>query len=101
MAPGGFSPPDYVAFRDRVTSLESIAAYRNREYELSGVQAPQRITALRASASLLNLLGMSPVIGRTFTQAEDEGATRVAILSAPLTSGRGASAGIQTSSAGP
>jgi putative ABC transport system permease protein len=84
MAPGGFSPPDYVAFRDRVTSLESIAAYRNREYELSGVQAPQRITALRASASLLNLLGVSPVIGRTFTQAEDEGTTRVAILSAHL-----------------
>src|SRR5580765_2746127 len=28
MTPGGFSPPDYVAFRDRVTSLESIAAYR-------------------------------------------------------------------------
>jgi hypothetical protein len=84
MAPGGFSPPDYVAFRDRVTSLESIAAYRNREYELSGVQAPERIIALRASASLLNLLGVNPVIGRTFTPAEDEAPARVAILSSRL-----------------
>ena len=84
MPPGGFSAPDYIAFRDRVTSLESIAVYRNREYELSGVEAPERIVALRASASLLNLLGVSPVIGRTFTQAEDEGAARVAILSGRL-----------------
>ena len=84
MPPWGFSAPDYIAFRDRVTSLESIAVYRNREYELSGVEAPERIIALRASASLLNVLGVSPVIGRTFTQAEDEGAARVAILSGRL-----------------
>jgi predicted permease len=84
MAPGGFSAPDYVAFRDRVTSLESIAAYRNREYELSGVEAPERIITLRASASLFNLLGVSPVIGRTFTQGEDDGSARVAILSSRL-----------------
>src|SRR5262245_55308486 len=38
MLPAGFSAPDYIAFRDRVTSLESIAVYRNREYELSGVE---------------------------------------------------------------
>ena len=84
MPPGGFSASDYIAFRDRVNSLESIAVYRNREYELSGVEAPERIIALRSSASLLNVLGVSPVIGRTFTQEEDEGAARVAILSSRL-----------------
>jgi len=84
MPPAGFSPPDYIAFRDRVNSLESIAVYRNREYELSGVEAPERIIALRSSASLLNVLGVSPVIGRTFTQEEDEGAARVALLSSRL-----------------
>jgi putative ABC transport system permease protein len=81
MPPAGLSPPDYLAFRDRVTSVESIAAYRNREYELSGVEAPERIIGLRASASLLNVLGVSPVIGRTFTQAEDEASARVAVVS--------------------
>ncbi len=84
MLPAGFSAPDYIAFRDRVTSLDSIAVYRNREYELSGVETPERIIALRASASLLNVLGVSPVIGRTFTQEEDEGAALVAILSTRL-----------------
>jgi putative ABC transport system permease protein len=84
MPPAGLSPPDYIAFRDRVTSLESIAVYRNREYELSGVEAPERIISLRASASLLNVLGVNPVIGRTFTQEEDEALARVAILSGRL-----------------
>ena len=84
MPPGGFSAPDYLAFRDRVTSVESIAAYRNREYELSGVEAPERIIGLRASASLFDSLGITPVIGRTFTPAEDDGASRVAILSGHL-----------------
>jgi predicted permease len=84
MAPGGFSPPDYIAFRDRVTSLESYGVYKNREYELSGIETPERIIALRSSASLFNVLGVSPVIGRTFTPEEDEGAARVAILSSRL-----------------
>ena len=81
MLPPGFSAPDYIAFRDRVTSLESIAVYRNREYELSGVEAPERIISVRASASLFSVLGVSPLIGRTFTREEDEAAARVAILS--------------------
>jgi putative ABC transport system permease protein len=81
MPRGGFSPPDYFAFRDRVTSVESIAAYRNREYELSGVEAPERIIGLRASASLFASLGISPIIGRTFTQAEDEALAKVAVVS--------------------
>src|SRR4029450_13109718 len=84
MPPAGFSPPDYIAFRDRVTSLESYAVYKNREYELSGIEAPERIIALRSSASLFNVLGVNPVIGRTFTQEEDEGAARVAVLSSRL-----------------
>src|SRR5262245_7830737 len=84
MPPGGFSAPDYIAFRERVTSLESIAAYRNREYELSGIEAPERIIGLRASASLFNVLGLSPVVGRTFTQGEEDASARVAILSGHL-----------------
>src|SRR5262245_19401647 len=84
MAPGGFSPPDYIVFRERVTSLESIAADCNREYDLSGLEAPERIIGLRASASLLSLLGVNTIMGRTFTPAEDDGAARVAILSGRL-----------------
>ncbi len=84
MSPSGFSAPDYLAFRDRVAGIESIAAFRNREYELLDVAAPERIIGLRASASLFDSLGINPVVGRTFTPAEGEASARVAILSSRL-----------------
>ena len=45
--PAGFSAPDYVAFEARAGFFESIAAFRNREYELSGVDLPERLTVTR------------------------------------------------------
>jgi putative ABC transport system permease protein len=82
--PIGFSAPDFAAFEQRSTSFESIAAFRNREYELSGVDQPERIIAARASASLFGTLGVSPALGRAFTREEDEGRQPVAVLSDSL-----------------
>ena len=79
--PIGFSPPDYVAFAERAAFFESIAAFRNRDYELSGVEPPERITAARVSASLFATLGVVPAIGNTFSREDDEGAKPVAIIS--------------------
>jgi putative ABC transport system permease protein len=80
----GFSPPDYLAFEARATVFESIAAYRNREYELSGVEPPQRVTVTRASATLFDTLGVRPAIGRPFTREDDEAGGLVAVLSDAL-----------------
>jgi putative ABC transport system permease protein len=82
--PIGFSPPDYFAFIERAEMFESVAAFRNREYELSGVEPPERITALRASASLFDTLGVKPAVGSVFTRADDEGARPVAVISDAL-----------------
>ena len=80
----GFSPPDYLAFEARAGFFESIAAYRNREYELSGVEPPQRVTVTRASATLFETLGVRPALGRPFTREEDEAGQPVAVLSDAL-----------------
>ena len=80
----GFSPPDYLAFEARAGFFESIAAYRNREYELSGVEPPERVTVTRASAALFDTLGVRPALGRPFTREEDEAGRRVAVLSDAL-----------------
>ena len=80
----GFSPPDYVAFEARAGFLESIAAYRNREYELSGVEPPERVTVTRASATLFDTLGVRPAVGRPFTREDDEAGRLVAVLSDAL-----------------
>jgi predicted permease len=80
----GFSPPDYLAFATRAGFFESIAAYRNREYELSGVEPPERVTVTRASATLFETLGVQPALGRPFTREEDEAGRLVAVLSDAL-----------------
>jgi len=81
MGPWGFSPPDYLAFEARPGLFESIAAFRNREYELSGVEPPERVVVTRASATLFETLGVQPALGRPFTREDDEAARPVAVLS--------------------
>jgi hypothetical protein len=58
-APGpfGFSAPHYAGFRERATSYEAVAAFQNKTYELSGVDAPERVTGARISAELFGMLG--------------------------------------------
>ena len=80
----GFSPPDYLAFEARAGFFEAIAAYRNREYELSGVEPPERVTVTRASATLFETLGVRPALGRPFTREDDEAGRLVAVLSDAL-----------------
>ena len=82
--PLGFSPPDYLAFEARAGFSETIAAYRNREYELSGVEPPERVTVTRASATLFDTLGVRPALGRPFTREDDEAGRLVAVLSDAL-----------------
>jgi len=79
--PFGFSPPDIGGFRERARSYEAVAAFRSAEYELSGVDQPERISGARVSAGLMDVLGVSPALGRTFTAEEDAGRQPVAILS--------------------
>ena len=82
--PIGFSAPDYFAFRERASSFVSMAAFRNREYELSGVAEPERIITARVSAQLFKTLGVEPALGRAFTVEEDEGQQPAAVLSDAL-----------------
>jgi putative ABC transport system permease protein len=84
MQPFGFSAPDLVAFRERARSYEGLAAFRSVEFELSGVDQPERIAAARISASLMDVLGVAPSLGRAFTDTEDTGRQPVAILSDAL-----------------
>ena len=83
-------PPDRVfgarllAFEERATSFVAMAAFRNRDYELSGVASPERITAARVSAVLFDTLRVAPALGRSFTREEDQGTRPVAILTDAL-----------------
>jgi predicted permease len=78
--PFGFSAPDYVGFVERARRLEATAAFSTKEYELSGIDRPERIAGARVSASLFEVLGVQPIRGLGFTRAEDEGRQPVVVL---------------------
>ncbi len=75
-----FACPDYLIVAANNTSFSATATYRNQAYELSGVGQPRRVNGARLTASLFGVLGISPAMGRSFSQDEDEHAQRVAVL---------------------
>ena len=75
-----FSAPDLEEFERQNQVLEGIAAFQNRRYELSGVDRPERIVGARASASLFQVLGVQPALGRAFTREEDQEGRAVVVL---------------------
>jgi predicted permease len=75
-----FSYPDYQDYQQNQV-LEGIAAYTGGGAIMSGRGEPERVLAPAASANFFSVLGVEPVIGRTFQPGDDKpGAPRVAVL---------------------
>jgi putative ABC transport system permease protein len=66
--------------------FEDIAALRAvANFNLTGQGEPERLNGSRVASNLFPLLGVTPLIGRTFTEDEDEiGHEHVALLTYPL-----------------
>jgi predicted permease len=62
-------------------AFSNLGGYTLSNYELSGVGTPAQINASRLTASIFPALGISPLMGRTFSQQEDEGSQQVVVLS--------------------
>ena len=75
-----FSVPDYTYVRSHATSFRSMGAYRDQDYELSGVGSSIRVHGERVTASLFPVLGVTPQLGRTFTEQEDITGAPVVVL---------------------
>lgn len=76
-----FSAPDYEYVKNNNRSFTGMAAYRDQNDELSGKREPTRVHAEKVSSSLFSVLGIAPILGRTFTQQEDSSGAPVAVLS--------------------
>jgi putative ABC transport system permease protein len=70
------------------TAFSSLGGYQPSSYELSGKGEPVQINAARLTASVFPALGVSPLMGRAFTQQEDEGSAQLAVLSYQTWQGR-------------
>jgi putative ABC transport system permease protein len=75
-----FSYPDYQDYQQNQI-LEGVAAYTGGGGIMTGRGEPQRIFSPSASANFFSLLGVEPLIGRTFQPGEDKpGAPPVVVL---------------------
>lgn len=76
------APPNFLDWREQSTVFDGLAALTTRSVNLSGRGDPERLDGLRVTAEFFDVLGVSPMLGRTFETGEDrEGDPPVVVLS--------------------
>ncbi len=65
------SQASFAALRDNSRSLEAVAAYSTGGANLTGDNSPERVAIVNVSADFFGVLGLPPILGRTFRAGED------------------------------
>jgi len=90
--PGSFSYPDFLDIRDaeRSAGLRQVAVYAGMEVQLGDAPGVVQVEGAIVSGSYFSVLGVRPLLGRTFLPEEDRtpGAHPVVILSEALWASR-------------
>ena len=77
----GVTAPEIPVYEQDTRSFASLGAYQQSSWELSGAGAPAQISAARLTASIFQVLEVSPLMGRVFTEQEDTHDVQVAVIS--------------------
>src|SRR5262245_58501410 len=86
--------PNYKDWKIRTRSFETMGLFDSagQGYNLSGSGDPERVSGVRVTASFFQVLGVQPLVGRTFLPEEETpGKDRVVVLSYRLWARRYAS----------
>lgn len=65
------SPPEYFELGERARSFAALGGYRQTQANVGGGDRPERVVSTIATASLFDVLGVRPQLGRTFSADED------------------------------
>jgi len=80
----GTTHAKYAQWVERATSFDAMAAFETGSADLTGNPAPQRVDVVRATAGLIDVLGLQPEIGRSFSAAEVATGEHVALIAHDL-----------------
>jgi putative ABC transport system permease protein len=80
----GVTAPDVQAYTRDTHSFDSLGGYTQPSYELSGIGEPAQVSAARLSAGVFPALQIAPLMGRFFTQQEDDQKEQVVVVSYSL-----------------
>src|SRR5215213_198751 len=79
------APANYVDWKTQNQSFADMAATHETSYNLTGDGEPERVTAYAVTANFFPLLGVQPLLGRSFLNEEDRpGGNKVVVLSYSL-----------------
>src|SRR5262245_5013236 len=79
------SMANYLDWRAQSQSFEHLGLYRWWSTNLTGVDSPERIQGFLVTANFFEALGMKPLMGRNFTEEENQpGKDQVAIITYSL-----------------
>src|SRR5581483_1382551 len=78
------APGNYFDWMRRAQSFSAIAATRGASASLTGDGAPEQVSGRRTTANFFSVLGVRPLLGRTFTEDEDRAGAAVVVISYPL-----------------
>jgi predicted permease len=84
---GWTDPPTFKHWREQNHVFEDMAVWSEatNQFNLTGVEGPERVPARQVSSAFFHLLGVRPILGRTFSAEEDRpGGNRVAVISHSL-----------------
>jgi predicted permease len=77
-----FSPKEVLDYRDYNHTLQSVVEYHSMSFLLLGKDSAERVQTGVVSANFFDVLGVKPVLGRTFISSdEDKHADAVLVLS--------------------
>ena len=76
------TPADFRDWRQSITTATGLSAVEWWDPNLSGVDIPEQVAGFRVTPGFFETLGVQPILGRTFAEAEGQpGADRAVVLS--------------------
>ena len=68
---GSLSYPDFFDFRNQNHTLAGLAVYRDRAFALTEQESATSLRGIKSSAEFFDVLGIKPVLGRTFSRDDE------------------------------
>jgi predicted permease len=65
------SPSNYLIYREQGRTFQDVGLYQGDSVSVTGVAEPEQVQALKVSDGTLPLLGIPPLLGRSFTKQDD------------------------------